>query len=298
MTGARRRVVARAPLARSRLEHAVSTEPEPTEKTEPGTRDAAPEPEGTVGVPGEATDGVAASAGGGEAGVARGPGDDADASARDSVAESGDARVGGSAGSDESADGAAADGGESGAAGEDVSDAPGGGEEPETDAGEGGDTAGVDADGAGKAQLSEAEAELAAQRLERERIARRKAEKQQPVESGAKLSGKAADLLAAVRAVESGAKPVAAVFSEPEPPRRPAQEPVRPRPVSAEATGDGGAIGVAGSGGGPAPETVEAVQRVLAEGGASQTLASQVAAVLGEGADEELRADPWQLLRV
>lgn len=275
----------------------MSTEPEPTEKTEPGTRSAAPEPEDTEAAPGEATDGVAASAGGGEAGVAGGPGDDADASARDSVAES-DARAGGSAGADESADGAAAGGGASGAAGEDVSDAPVGGGEPETDAGEGGDSAGVDADSAGKAQLSEAEAELAAQRLERERIARRKAEKQQPVESGAKLSGKAADLLAAVRAVESGAKPVAAVFSEPEPPRRPAQEPVRPRPVSAEATGAGGPIGAAGSVGGPAPETVEAVQRVLAEGGAPQTLASQVAAVLGEGADEELRADPWQLLRV
>ncbi|WP_329240669.1 helix-hairpin-helix domain-containing protein [Streptomyces canus] len=263
----------------------MSTEPEPTEKTEPGTRGAAPEPEGPGGAPGEAADGGAASGGGGEAGVTGGPGDDADASARDSASESGDAGAG------ESADGASAGGGESGAAGEGVSDAPGGGEEPEADAG-------VDADGAGKAQLSEAEAELAAQRLERERIARRKAEKQQPVESGAKLSGKAADLLAAVRAVESGAKPVAAVFSEPEPPRRPAQEPVRPRPVSAQATGVGGAVGVAGSVGGPAPETVEAVQRVLAEGGAPTALAPQVAAALGEGADEELRADPWQLLRV
>ncbi|MFF7546874.1 helix-hairpin-helix domain-containing protein [Streptomyces canus] len=273
----------------------MSTEPEPTEKTEPGTRGAAPEPEGTGGAPGEATDGVAASDGGGEAEVTGGPGDDADASARDSVAESGDAGAGGSAGAGEGADGASAGGGGSGAAGEGVSDAPVGGEEPEADAGEGGDSAGVDADGAAKAQLSEAEAELAAQRLERERIARRKAEKQQPVESGAKLSGKAADLLAAVRAVESGAKPVAAVFSEPEPPRRPAQEPVRPRPVSAQTTG---ADGVAGPVGGPAPETVEAVQRVLAAGGAPTALAPQVAAVLGEGADEELRADPWQLLRV
>lgn len=271
----------------------MSTEPEPTEKTEPGTRGAAPEPEGPGEAPGEATDGVAASAGGGEAGATGGPGDGADASARDSVAESGDAEAG------ESADGASAGGGESGAAageaGEGVSDAPVGGEEPEADAGEGGDSAGVDADGAAKAQLSEAEAELAAQRLERERIARRKAEKQQPVESGAKLSGKAADLLAAVRAVESGAKPVAAVFSEPEPPRRPAEEPVRPRPVSAQGTEAGGG---AGSVGGPAPETVEAVQRVLTEGGAPTALAPQVAAALGEGADEELRADPWQLLRV
>ncbi|MER6288233.1 helix-hairpin-helix domain-containing protein [Streptomyces sviceus] len=221
----------------------MSTEPEPTEETEPGTRGAAPEPEGTEEAPAQEADG----AGGGEAVTA------------------------------ESAGGGAA---------ESVS------EEPGADAGEGGDSAGVDADGAEKARLSEAEAELAAQRIERERIARRKAEKQGPVASGAKLSGKAADLLAAVRAVESGAKPVAAVFSEPEPPRRPAQEPVRPRPVSAEAVGAGGSVGA------PAPGAVDAVRRVLAEGGAPEALAAQVAAVLGEGADDQLRADPWQLLRV
>lgn len=136
-------------------------------------------------------------------------------------------------------------------------------------------------------KLSEAEAELAAQRVERERIARRKAEKQGPVESGTKLSGKAADLLAAVRAVESGAKPVATAFSEPEAPRRPAPEPVRrPRPVVAEVPA------------GPAPETVESVRRVLTEGGAPEAFAPQVAEVLGEGAADQLRADPWQLLRV
>jgi hypothetical protein len=183
-------------------------------------------------------------------------------------------------------------------AGEGVREASPGGEgadeEPAAVEGGDGDSGGGDAEGAAK-QLSEAEAELAAQRIERERIARRKAEKQGPVESGTKLSGKAADLLAAVRAVESGAKPVAAVFSEPEPPRRPAQEPARPRPVSAEAAGAGGA---AGSVGAPVPETVEAVRRVLAEGGAPEALAAQVAAALGEGADDGLRSDPWQLLRV
>ncbi|WP_118082765.1 helix-hairpin-helix domain-containing protein [Streptomyces sp. CC0208] len=221
----------------------MSTEPEPTEETEPGTRGAAPEPEGTEEAPVQEADG----AGGGEAGTAESAG---------------------------------------GGAGESVS------EEPGADAGEDGDSTGVDADSVEKARLSEAEAELAAQRIERERIARRKAEKQGPVASGAKLSGKAADLLAAVRAVESGAKPVAAVFSEPEPPRRPAQEPVRPRPVSAEALGAGGSVGA------PAPGAVEAVRRVLAEGGAPEALAAQVAAVLGEGADDQLRADPWQLLRV
>ncbi|CAM5629358.1 ATP-dependent DNA helicase [Streptomyces griseorubiginosus] len=248
----------------------MSTEPEPTEKTEPGTREAAPEPEpqDTDGEPGAEAEGRTAEA-------------EAEAEGRTTEAEA---------------------------------------EPTGSDAGEG--ASGEAGEGADKAQLSEAEAELAAQRVERERIARRKAEKKGPVESGAKLSGKAADLLAAVRAVESGAKPVAAVFGEPEPPRRPAPEAARPRPVSAEAEragagangggggganggGGGGAGGGTGAGGagspvgsGPGPEVVEAVRRVLAEGGAPEGLAPQVATVLGEAADDELRADPWQLLRV
>ncbi|MET7474001.1 ATP-binding domain-containing protein [Streptomyces sp. NPDC005648] len=143
--------------------------------------------------------------------------------------------------------------------------------------------------GEGAAGQSEAEAELAAQRVERERIERRKAEKQGPVEAGGKLSGKAADLLAAVRAVESGTKPMATVFADPEPaPRRPAPEPVRrPRPTPE-------AVVPAA----PAAESVDAVRGVLTDGGAPDSLAPQVAAALGEGADERLRADPWLLLRV
>ncbi|KOX33167.1 DNA helicase RecD [Streptomyces sp. NRRL F-4707] len=157
-------------------------------------------------------------------------------------------------------------------------------------------TAAPDSAGAGEtaAQVSEGEAELAAQRVERERIERRKAEKQGPIDAGGKLSGTAADLLAAVRAVESGEKPAAAVFGAPEPARRPAPEPVRrPRPEAAEPTGAAGA-GPAG----PAPRTVESVRRVLAEGGAPEALAPRTAALLGEGAEDALRADPWQLLRV
>ncbi|MEV4231549.1 helix-hairpin-helix domain-containing protein [Streptomyces bobili] len=138
-------------------------------------------------------------------------------------------------------------------------------------------------------KLSEAEAELAAQKLERERIERRKAEKQGPIPAGTKLSGKAADLLAAVRAVEGGEKPAATVFADPEPaPRRAAAEPVRrPQPVAAEPAATA-----------PAPDTVEAVRRVLTGGGAPETLAPQVAAALGEGAAQALGEDPWQLLRV
>jgi len=152
------------------------------------------------------------------------------------------------------------------------------------------------ADGAA-AQPSEAEAELAAQRELRERIERRKAEKQGPIASGTKLSGTAADLMAAVRAVESGEKPAAAIaFRSPEatrttpgpaPAARPPASPVPvPRPQATTP------VGV------PAPEAVEAVRGVLVEGGAPDTLAPQVVSALGEGAVGQLRADPWQLLRV
>ncbi|WP_460063832.1 helix-hairpin-helix domain-containing protein [Streptomyces sp. YKOK-I1] len=147
------------------------------------------------------------------------------------------------------------------------------------------------AEGGDGDQVSEAQAELAAQKRERERIERRKADKAGPIDSGAKLSGRAADLLAAVRAVEGGAKPAATVFSAPEPPRRPAApEPVRrPEPAPAEAPAAPPA---------PAQETVAAVRRVLTDGGAPVTLAPQVAGALGEGAEDLLREDPWHLLRV
>ncbi|WP_322726513.1 helix-hairpin-helix domain-containing protein [Streptomyces spongiae] len=150
--------------------------------------------------------------------------------------------------------------------------------------------AGAGADDAAGSDRSEAEAELAAQQVERERIERRKAEKEAPIASGAKLSGTAADLLAAVRAVESGQKPSPA-SSEPAPaPRRPAAEPVRAPQPSVPVAPAGPAA--------PAREAVESVRAVLAEGGAPETLAPQVATVLGERAEGELRADPWQLLRV
>ncbi|MGW7068267.1 helix-hairpin-helix domain-containing protein [Streptomyces sp. NPDC054855] len=150
------------------------------------------------------------------------------------------------------------------------------------------DTAAAEGEAAAESkELSETEAEIAAQRELQERIAERKAAKQGPVDAGAKLSGKAADLLAAVRAVESGEKPVEGAFSEPAPaPRRTAPEPVRrTHPVAAAPSG-------------PGDEAVEAVRAVLADGGAPAALAARTAAVLGEGADDQLRADPWQLLRV
>ncbi|MFJ6051017.1 ATP-binding domain-containing protein [Streptomyces sp. NPDC092307] len=157
--------------------------------------------------------------------------------------------------------------------------------------------AGADAEAAGSAgpaageaaapALSEAQAELAAQKIERERIARRKAEREAPVEAGAKLSGKAADLLAAVRAVEGGAKPPTVYFDEaPAAPRKAPAAPPAPRPAAPAAVAT------------PAPsaDTVEGVRAVLARGGAPEALAGQAAAALGEDAAGQLTENPWRLL--
>ncbi|MFE2933753.1 helix-hairpin-helix domain-containing protein [Streptomyces sp. NPDC059278] len=162
---------------------------------------------------------------------------------------------------------------------------------PGSDAGaDSGAAAGTDADAA-PAPLSEAEAELAAQRELRERIERRKAEKEGPIAAGGKLSGKAADLLAAVRAVESGEQPATSFFDSPAPaaPRRTAPEPAPARPrVPEPARAPRSA----------SPETVAAAAAVLAEGGAPAALAGPAAETLGAQAADALRTDPWQLLGV
>ncbi|WP_443067912.1 ATP-binding domain-containing protein [Streptomyces sp. NBC_01351] len=183
---------------------------------------------------------------------------------------------------------------DTGSAGAEAAEAAAGeAEEPDTgSAGAGGAGASGEAaagETAGPA-LSEAAAELAAQKVERERIARRKAERAAPVEAGAKLSGKAADLLAAVRAVESGAKPPAVYFDEaptvaaprkaaPAPPQP--QRPAPPAPAAAAAPGD-----------------VDAVRAVLAGAGAPEALAAPAATALGAGAAEQLTENPWRLLAV
>ncbi|MGW0612561.1 helix-hairpin-helix domain-containing protein [Streptomyces sp. NPDC002788] len=242
----------------------MSTEPETTEDAEPGTPGEESTPAGGAGTEGgESAAGQAPRADRGEADAGQVP------QGRTQGGEAAAGQVSQAEGGEADAEGASeADGGEAGA-----------GQVSEADGGE-----------AGAGQVSEAEAELRAQRAERERIEQRKAEKK-TIEAGTRLSGRAADLLAAVRAVESGEKPVATVFEEPSPsPRRPAPEPVRrPEPVAGEAVAASAA---------PAPEAVQAVRQVLAEGSAPEVLAPQVAAALGEGADELLRADPWQLLRV
>ncbi|MFJ7328901.1 helix-hairpin-helix domain-containing protein [Streptomyces cyaneofuscatus] len=172
-------------------------------------------------------------------------------------------------------------------------DAPAG-EAPTGDAPAGEASAGEEGDAPVAAALSEAQAELAAQRALREKIAQRKAEKEGPVAAGTKLSGTAADLLAAVRAVESGEKAGTEFYDSPAAapaPRRPAPAPAGqpPRPAPAQAA----PVDRTAS-----PEAVDAVRAVLTEGGAPEALAAPATGTLGEQAAELLRADPWQLLAV
>ncbi|GGY24632.1 helix-hairpin-helix domain-containing protein [Streptomyces tanashiensis] len=179
-----------------------------------------------------------------------------------------------------------------------TSEEPGVGEESATgdeagaaqEAGAGGQGGDAGASGGDTPELSDAQAELAAQRELRARIEARKAEKSGPLTSGAKLSGTAADLLAAVRAVEGGSASGSTLYEAPEPaPRRPAAETAPAMTVRPPAPERPAA---------PAPGTTAAVREVLAEGGAPEALAEQVAAALGEGAAAVLREDPWQLLAV
>ncbi|WP_437113165.1 helix-hairpin-helix domain-containing protein [Streptomyces griseoviridis] len=268
----------------------MSTEPETPDPTKTPT---VTEP-GTTGTPGGGGDTGGASEGG-SAGGSGAEGDGDAGGGDDTAVEGAGASAGGAAVEGAVAGGEGSEGEGEGAPAE--SDPPEGavaesdppeGAVAEGDAAEGAVAEGDAAEGDGSAkQLSEAEAELAAQRVERERIARRKAEKQAAIDSGAKLSGKAADLLAAVRAVESGRQPSATVFADPEPAPRPAvPAPVRPaRPEQAAVAA-------------PAPAAVDSVRQVLGEGGAPDTLAPQVAAALGEDAARRLREDPWLLLRV
>ncbi|MFI7274981.1 ATP-binding domain-containing protein [Streptomyces sp. NPDC049879] len=96
----------------------------------------------------------------------------------------------------------------------------------------------------------------------------------------------AARLRAAVKAVESGERPASSFFAEP---ARPAARPARPAPPGPRARPARAAVPV------PVPEGLPAL---LAAGGAPEALAGAVAAALGEGAERELRDDPWRLLAV
>ncbi|MBO8185667.1 helix-hairpin-helix domain-containing protein [Streptomyces spirodelae] len=121
---------------------------------------------------------------------------------------------------------------------------------------------------------------------------------------------KAAELLAAVRAVESGERSAASFFNEPAPAERAraghgqATGPGREQPRRAAAPPRQGADAASGrpgtggpTGGGERPVAVpDEIRALLAQGGAPDSLARPVAETFGEGAAELLRADPWQLL--
>lgn len=284
-----------------------------TEAAHPRAAGPAPETEAASGAGGQGGDGPGPRDVSGPGAQGNGPGDDqgsqGDRGDQGEQGEQGDGPASGPA--DAPGDGEAAD--STGGTADDTAETVGADEDDADDAapadddtsasttGENGTEAGeagesnatataTGTDGEKAAEVSEAEAELAAQREVRERIERRKAEKAGPVDSGAKLSGTAAELLAAVRAVESGEKP-AKTFGEPaEAPRRQAAPPVAPAPRPVVAPGPSA----------PAPPlaTVGEISAVLAAGGAPESLAGAVAAALGEDAAERLRDDPWQLLRV
>lgn len=190
---------------------------------------------------------------------------------------------------DETPDAAGPDAVETDAAGTDVAGTDvAGTDAAETDAA-GTDATATEAAAAEAAAPSEAEAELAAQRELRERIEQRKAEKDGPIAAGTKLNGKAADLLAAVRAVESGEKVDPALLAPPAP------APVAERAAAAPAPA---AVPEPAAGPAAAPGAVAAVRAVLTEGGAPEELAGPVCATLGERGADVLREDPWQLLSV
>jgi hypothetical protein len=170
-------------------------------------------------------------------------------------------------------------------------DLPAGGDTPDAAPGATGDAPDATGGTAPAGVSEEAAAELAAQRELRERIDRRRAERGGAVESGAGLSGTAAELLAAVRAVESGEKPGSAFYRAPAAPAAPAPRaapaaPAPAAPVTAPVRS------VAG------PAAVEEVRKVLAAGGAPGDLAGRAAAALGERAAGELAENPWRLLAV
>ncbi|MGV0094703.1 helix-hairpin-helix domain-containing protein [Streptomyces californicus] len=181
-----------------------------------------------------------------------------------------------------------------GSAAEETSETSADGSETAEASADGSETAEGSADAAPAAELSEAQAELAAQRELRERIEKRKAEKAAPISAGGGLSGTAADLLAAVRAVESGEKAGTAFFARTAP--APAPAPASPRPATAQPPRP--AVPEVPAQQAASPEALEAVRAVLAQGGAPEALARPAVDALGEQAAELLRTDPWHLLAV
>jgi hypothetical protein len=141
--------------------------------------------------------------------------------------------------------------------------------------------------------------------------------------AGGALEGEAAELLAAVRAVESGKRSAGSFFATPAHPRaqRPGDGPSTGSPGAAQPSGatraansedlrgahhggvrGGKAAGVPEAGpaafGAVSVAEAEAVRNVLADGGAPEALGPQVTGALGGQAGRVLREDPWRLLAV
>ncbi|MCS0636107.1 DNA helicase RecD [Streptomyces sp. LP05-1] len=250
---------------------------------------AAPEP-----VDSPAPDGPAGGSGGDDSGADAAGGDGATAAEPDDSDTSAPSAPSGSSDSSDFSDPSVPDSAGS-TAEEDGPGSPEGGDGA-TERGDG------PAEGGG---LSEAQAELAAQQELRARIEERKAARSAPVESGTKLSGQAADLLAAVRAVESGTTSGTAFYPALAPAERAPAAPespegAAPRRAAVPAPGPVATPHRAETPG-PAPvpeEARAAVGEVLARGGAPEALAGPVLETLGAPAAELLRADPWRLLLV
>ncbi|GAB3112937.1 helix-hairpin-helix domain-containing protein [Streptomyces calidiresistens] len=107
--------------------------------------------------------------------------------------------------------------------------------------------------------------------------------------------GRAAELMAAVRAVESGERPADSFFTRPAPAPRPT--PARPTPAPAP-PGAGGAPGPADRAPAPAiPADLPALlERAGVPAGAVTVLDADAARLRGPGAAAVLEDDPWQLL--
>ncbi|MFF3555302.1 helix-hairpin-helix domain-containing protein [Streptomyces tsukubensis] len=196
--------------------------------------------------------------------------------------------------------GSASEGPEASVASEEQPSEPGSEAEPEAEpdgspedppAAEGGNSGNGDG-GREAGQLSEAQAELAAQRELRAKIAQRKAERAGPVAAGERLSGSAAELLAAVRAVERGEKSGSAFYPAAAA-ARPAETAPPPRVTGPRPAPEAPAV-VAG----PAPGAVAAVRALLARGRTPEESAPAVVEALGERAAAVLQEDPWRLLAV
>ncbi|WP_307815535.1 ATP-binding domain-containing protein [Streptomyces sp. 7-21] len=99
--------------------------------------------------------------------------------------------------------------------------------------------------------------------------------------------GIADELRAAVRAVESGERSADSFF--------PREEPALARQPSRQFSADRSPARGAGADGGPVT-VPEGLTALLERGGAPTSLAVPLTVALGEGAEQELREDPWRLL--